>query len=114
MKRSVVKAAFIGLYVITCLAHNILLPLVVPVWSLAVLSYPPVVLVYPLVALVCPLVALVYPLVVSVCPLVVPVVLYVGLFITDLLVLLNQKKVIQLSYHVQASFINKKDKCLCH
>ena len=77
-------------YVITSLvAHNILLHFAVPVWSLAVLSYPPVVLVYPLVARVYPLIVLVCPLVVSVCPLVVPVVLYVGLFKTDLLVLLN-------------------------
>ena len=36
-------------------------------------------------------------------------VLYFGI-----LVLLNQKKVIPLSYHIQALFINKKDKYLYH
>ena len=34
------------------------------------------------------------------------------LYLFGILVLLNQKKVIPLSYRVQASFINKKDKYL--
>ena len=74
--------------------RNTLLPLVVLIFPLVVLFHLLVIFVYLLIVLVCPLVVLigpfvcpfvvlVCPLAVSVCPLVVPVVLSVGLFITD-------------------------------
>ena len=64
----------------TCSTRSTLPQLAVLIYLLVVLVFSPVVLACPFI---CPFVVLVCPLVVSACPLAVPVVLPVGLFITD-------------------------------
>ena len=88
-------------------------PLVVLVCTLVVLVSLLVVLACPLVVLicpfVCPFVVLVCPLVISVCPFVVPVVLSVGLFITDLK---NDEKCFFISSREMFSFLKYFHFCL--